>query len=690
MLDGNVSCCVAIHSGSQDLHSNTQAHPPSILSSKMGVSGLTTYLENYHPNLRIDIPIASTESDHRRPLVVDGDSFIYLAISAFNWTLGSQYIQFQKLLLKWALQLTFGGDGTMPKSVDQAAMEKSKVTFVFGGPLPSYKISVRNKRNQDRVNEMAYIMRSFQDEHLADHPTTQSSRSLRHPMVTPIAIFSLRRAGFNVINSISEADEAIMHLACDTDAIVISNDSDFFMYDVPMYVSLQYIFSQPSSSLTSTSYLTAFRGSNRSLLAKALGINPAHCPFIAVLAGCDVEQDWEVDLLFHQLKLRQASSKWKIIIQYLRPLKHMSAENAIKALSEALTRDNRLRVKVSAALNFIVNHYSSQSVPCDADAGTDGSNSSVIHRLTSLIPSGVYHPSLLEFAQDHVFWSTLFCEGDLELSSSWQISCQLRQLIYAILGDGTELTVIEHIRSGHGMIECPVVSSKLSDPISQLGIVSMAAWKRLFLSMVADTTDLGFDVCAMCIDMSFSQQLLVVALRYAIRKRHGTDTSVGNHELNAWVCACVVAMDDDAAAVAQSTMDSQSINYSVTKRSMRDYAELETILFSLLLLFQAGMLQCDIPFADTKAEDVSVFWKPLYGSLFHRCVELSQKGATPDRILSILLPLDVEPTTDDGLADATGGGCDRQTVGSIVKEILSATMGYGNGDKIDMVIDFAT
>ncbi|KAJ1332401.1 hypothetical protein BSLG_008704 [Batrachochytrium salamandrivorans] len=614
MLDGNVSCCVAIHSGSQDLHSNTQAHPPSILSSKMGVSGLTTYLENYHPNLRIDIPIASTESDHRRPLVVDGDSFIYLAISAFNWTLGSQYIQFQKLLLKWALQLTFGGDGTMPKSVDQAAMEKSKVTFVFGGPLPSYKISVRNKRNQDRVNEMAYIMRSFQDEHLADHPTTQSSRSLRHPMVTPIAIFSLRRAGFNVINSISEADEAIMHLACDTDAIVISNDSDFF----------------------------------------------------------------------------HASSKWKIIIQYLRPLKHMSAENAIKALSEALTRDNRLRVKVSAALNFIVNHYSSQSVPCDADAGTDGSNSSVIHRLTSLIPSGVYHPSLLEFAQDHVFWSTLFCEGDLELSSSWQISCQLRQLIYAILGDGTELTVIEHIRSGHGMIECPVVSSKLSDPISQLGIVSMAAWKRLFLSMVADTTDLGFDVCAMCIDMSFSQQLLVVALRYAIRKRHGTDTSVGNHELNAWVCACVVAMDDDAAAVAQSTMDSQSINYSVTKRSMRDYAELETILFSLLLLFQAGMLQCDIPFADTKAEDVSVFWKPLYGSLFHRCVELSQKGTTPDRILSILLPLDVEPTTDDGLADATGGGCDRQTVGSIVKEILSATMGYGNGDKIDMVIDFAT
>ncbi|KAH9252348.1 hypothetical protein BASA81_009719 [Batrachochytrium salamandrivorans] len=205
-------------------------------------------------------------------------------------------------------------------------------------------------------------------------------------------------------------------------------------------------------------------------------------------------------ICFFKLKLRQASSKWKIIIQYLRPLKHMSAENAIKALSEALTRDN----------------VSSQ-----------------------------------EFAQDHVFWSTLFCEGDLELSSSWQISCQLRQLIYAILGDGTEMTVIEHIRSGHGMIECPVVSSKLSDPISQLGIVSMAAWKRLFLSMVADTTDQGFDVCAVCVDMSFSQQLLVVALRYAIRKRHGTDTSVGNHELNAW----------------------------------------------------AGMLQCDIPFADTKAED---------------------------------------------------------------------------------------
>ncbi|KAH6582597.1 hypothetical protein BASA60_001842 [Batrachochytrium salamandrivorans] len=133
----------------------------------------------------------------------------------------------------------------MPKSVDQAAMEKSKVTFVFGGPVSSHKISVRNERNQDRVNEMAYIMRSFQDEHLADQPTIQSSRSLRHPMVTPIAIFSLRRAGFNVINSISEADETIMHLACDTDAIVISSHSNFFMYDVPMYVSLESIFSQP-------------------------------------------------------------------------------------------------------------------------------------------------------------------------------------------------------------------------------------------------------------------------------------------------------------------------------------------------------------------------------------------------------------------------------------------------------------
>ena len=170
-------------------------------------------------------------------IVVDGSGLMHSIYKKYSeWQYAGGYHVFQLQCERFLLHLL------SLFSPSQSSIGVTRVFVILDGLSPVYKR--KDDRNAQKIKSVITYMRSIKE---ADHHV-----SAKHEYVLPylariVFISLLRRLvietggliGFSV--SVYEADADIACLARDVKGVVIGQDSDFFIHDIPGYIPLRTI-----------------------------------------------------------------------------------------------------------------------------------------------------------------------------------------------------------------------------------------------------------------------------------------------------------------------------------------------------------------------------------------------------------------------------------------------------------------
>eukprot|EP00742_Colponemidia_sp_Colp-10_P010646 GILJ01011712.1.p1 GENE.GILJ01011712.1~~GILJ01011712.1.p1 ORF type:complete len:664 (-),score=53.98 GILJ01011712.1:118-2109(-) len=187
----------------------------------MGVKGLSRYV--YQRGLcseRIDLTDACFQGTH---ICIDGNAFaywMYFDVTNLSWIPGGQYSEFMRAtrqfvhdLRHFSIQLTFFFDGLVEPL-------KKQTTLV-------------------RMNEMLSSVRDVC--HRISNDTLSSYQG--HVILPPLCLHLLRQVlldeEIDVHVCLYEADRELARFAREHKCFVMSNDSDFFIMDIPGFIPLR-------------------------------------------------------------------------------------------------------------------------------------------------------------------------------------------------------------------------------------------------------------------------------------------------------------------------------------------------------------------------------------------------------------------------------------------------------------------
>jgi len=208
-------------------------------------------------------------------LIVDANSFFYSLSRQINWFI-FDYIFFFKLLQKYIFQLL-------------AINNLERLVFVYDGIDTEIKIETNIKHTTDRAKSMKDLYKKIIES------SKQSKRGFfkpRKPCPVPLLkmayvryLFDLAKHNkkFEIKLSLFEADADIAALAIKYNGYVISNDSDFYIYDVPGYINIESIVFPKNYNDNNIKY-QLYR---KELLIDHLGIPKEFLPIFATLCGND-------------------------------------------------------------------------------------------------------------------------------------------------------------------------------------------------------------------------------------------------------------------------------------------------------------------------------------------------------------------------------------------------------------------
>ncbi|XP_061738770.1 protein asteroid homolog 1-like [Nerophis ophidion] len=233
----------------------------------MGVHGLTTFVEGNRLFL-LDVRFRDSR------LVIDGSSLYF------------------NLYLKHGLDRQHGGDYDAFACVlcqFLSALEASNIqpyVVLDGGTDPSYKkMDTLQQRLQSKIKE-------------AEHMSQGRNGSVLPILTREVFIQVLRHRGVPLVQCPAEADWEIACLAHQWKCPVLSNDSDFFIFDLPGgYMPLNFFQWTNLSGKASQRYIPA-RCYNTSVLCRCYGgLSADLLPLCAVLSGNDYATPRDADAL---------------------------------------------------------------------------------------------------------------------------------------------------------------------------------------------------------------------------------------------------------------------------------------------------------------------------------------------------------------------------------------------------------
>ncbi|XP_017281905.1 protein asteroid homolog 1 [Kryptolebias marmoratus] len=233
----------------------------------MGVHGLTTYVEG-NKNFLQDVRFRNS------PLVIDGCSLYFRLY--FNHGLdqqhGGDYDAFSSLLTQFLSVL--------------AACNIQPFVVLDGGMDPSdKKFSTLRQRLQSRIRE-------------ADSISRGSNGSILPILTRAVFIQVLIERGIPLVQCPAEADWEIACLAHQWNCPVLTNDSDFFVFDLPGgYLPFRFFQWTNLNGKASQRYISARLYNTNNLCSWFGGMNCELLPLCAVLIGNDYGAPKEADTL---------------------------------------------------------------------------------------------------------------------------------------------------------------------------------------------------------------------------------------------------------------------------------------------------------------------------------------------------------------------------------------------------------
>lgn len=241
----------------------------------MGVQGLTTYVEGNRYFFQ-DVKFRDSR------LVIDGCSLYFRLYfnSGFDQQHGGDYCDFASLLIQFLSAL--------------AACNIQPYVVLDGGIDPSdKKFSTLRQRLQSKIKE-------------ADSISHGRNGSVLPILTRNVFIQVLMERGVPLVQCSAEADWEIACLAHQWNCPVLTNDSDFYIFDLPGgYLPFRFFQWTNLNGKASHRYISARCYTTSSLCRLFGGMNRELLPLCAVLTGNDYGLPKEAETLLAQLGLNE-------------------------------------------------------------------------------------------------------------------------------------------------------------------------------------------------------------------------------------------------------------------------------------------------------------------------------------------------------------------------------------------------
>ncbi|XP_074542275.1 single-strand DNA endonuclease ASTE1 [Halichoeres trimaculatus] len=403
----------------------------------MGVQGLTTYVEgNRHFLQNVKF------RDSR--LVIDGCSLYFRLY--FNHGLdqqhGGDYDAFACLLSQFLSAL--------------AACNIQPFVVLDGGIDPSgKKFSTLRQRLQSKIKE-------------ADSLSHGRNGSVLPILTRDVFIQVLIQNGVPLVQCPAEADWEIACLAHQWNCPVLTNDSDFYIFDLPGgYLPLSSFQWTHLNGKATQRYISARRYTTNSLCRFYRGLNKDLLPLCAVLTGNDYGTPKDADLLLAVIDSRAPGrhSKGKAIasridgiLQWLSTFS--SPAEALEEVSRLVGEDSRDRGRSSkrgglssqlweGMQEYSLSPQSSLARWFSSNAPHGGLHSGLPGCLSLAAARGMLPPLVVDVLVMHRVLLIPQVENS-KLASSHCCAKAIRQAMYGILLQTGDMTVQGHISQGRG------------------------------------------------------------------------------------------------------------------------------------------------------------------------------------------------------------------------------------------------
>ncbi|KFM63826.1 Constitutive coactivator of peroxisome proliferator-activated receptor gamma, partial [Stegodyphus mimosarum] len=246
----------------------------------MGVKGLQYYIEQQCPDACRYVSIAELAEEHKNRyncqpvLVVDGMALIYpLYSTTLEWVFGGQWVQFVRKLENFMKRFSEIG---------------VKLVFFFDGTVCSRKRKEWVKRRISKYKQISSIFNGIK----ANHSQPDKKLFQLPSSMGTLTRFALKELGAEVYQTDTEADDVIAEYAATNNAAfaILSQDSDFIIYNTKPYLSLSHLDLNTLQTLYYDRNCLAFR---------YLNLHVSQLPLFACLIGNDIIPAEELRF-FHQ------------------------------------------------------------------------------------------------------------------------------------------------------------------------------------------------------------------------------------------------------------------------------------------------------------------------------------------------------------------------------------------------------
>lgn len=230
----------------------------------MGVRGLSTYILEHLSS------VLEQHMLHNRHVIIDGNNLahiLYYECTGINAAFGGDYDKYASFVQGFFERLQ--------------SCEVHAIVIMDGGqPLKDRKMRTVKERVVNQIRTCLSIQ-----------PSNQYRLKLFPCMGSQVFVTTLQKMGITVLQTDFEADEEIAQLAKKLGLTVLSNDSDFYVFNVP-FILLDSIrhkkvrTGKKKKSRETFKYMTCCHF-NLDIFCKETGMDPEHLPLLATLLGND-------------------------------------------------------------------------------------------------------------------------------------------------------------------------------------------------------------------------------------------------------------------------------------------------------------------------------------------------------------------------------------------------------------------
>ena len=456
----------------------------------MGVQGLTQFLKTLPRSAQTTHSRNANRPNATEPtLVVDGNSLAFYVARSVQWARGPDYPRFSALLSKAHSHLS----------------RSEHVLYVFDGGLPVYKHNERMKRY---TSKLAVLLKRNIQQTVPEYLNCQ------------LPIFAIQLtidtlAGLpNATTTIAqvEADDLIAHYSRLYNCPVVSQDSDFYIYNIPLYIPLANILPSLESLESLDDYSQEYIGYNRAQIAKHYCIHLDHLPLLAVLGGADYFESTDLMGMYpFSWCIKRYSDKWPILVKIFKNVFNLSVQEAIDSVLVPFRPDNAKRLRSAFGQSLAQYNCQSFEIQVTEYAGNLGDCTRLHHTLDQV------HLT-------NTFWC-MPVPADISrgtrtnLESCWRASAEIRRLIYLFAATGELVTEYDY----QGL---NIISTLIEIPMSDT--YTTIECRKQFYDQTLSTVQL---------EEHAQYQPLVTAIRQIIKH----DANVNDHQVAYWLCAGILS-----------------------------------------------------------------------------------------------------------------------------------------------------